>query len=99
MALPQLLDAAEYQHFQDMSMVTIRDIIKELQTAPNDAVVAKEVEALTPTQRDTLMKSVYVGLANDCKNSTTYFKWHAAVYAVGGAGCIVRVISDKPSHE
>eukprot|EP00672_Neobodo_designis_P022452 CAMPEP_0174850040 /NCGR_PEP_ID=MMETSP1114-20130205/18756_1 /TAXON_ID=312471 /ORGANISM="Neobodo designis, Strain CCAP 1951/1" /LENGTH=102 /DNA_ID=CAMNT_0016084463 /DNA_START=37 /DNA_END=345 /DNA_ORIENTATION=+ len=90
------LDAAAEQHFSDMTLVTVRDALKEVQSSPSEAAATKAVAELTPAQQDTLMKVIYVGLAKDHKNSSVYFRWHAALYEAAGAGAIVRVIADKP---
>jgi hypothetical protein len=95
MALPAALDAIAAEKFDQMAMRTVRPVLKELTGAPNEQIVQKEVERLTPAQRDVLMKVVYVGLANDPASSTAYFRWHAALYTSAGAGSIMRVLTDK----
>lgn len=95
MALREQLDRVAPVRFPDMTMVNARDALREIQAAPNETVITKEVEGLSDAQRDTLMKVVYVGLANDYKNSSVYFKWHAALFAAAGPGSIVRVMTDK----
>jgi hypothetical protein len=94
--LAAALDGAVEQHFSDMSLVTVRDVLKEMQGSPTEAAATKIVAELDATQQDTLMKAVYVGLAKDHKNSSVYFRWHAALYEAAGPGAIVRVIADKP---
>lgn len=95
MALARSLDEVANQRFPEMTMVTVRNALKEIQGTSDAAAIGSEVAKLTTEQRDTLMKVVYVGLGKDFKNSSTYFKWHSAAYGAGGAGSIIRVITDK----
>jgi hypothetical protein len=96
MALSGYLDAAVDQHFADMTLTSLRDVLKEVQANGTEAAIAKELERLSPAQMDTLMKAVYIGLAKDSKNSSIYFRWHNALFKTAGSGSIVRVIADKP---
>jgi hypothetical protein len=95
MALARSLDEVAPQRFPAMTMVTVRGALKEIQAISDVAAIGAEIAKLTTDQRDTLMKVLYVGLGKDFKNSSTYFKWHAAAYGAGGAGSIIRVITDK----
>ena len=95
MSLGSLLSKYEPEHFSEMTYLTVKDVIKELQGITNETVMQNEIKKLAPEQLDVLMKVVYIGLANDCRNSTIYFKWHAAVYEHGSSGCIIRTITDK----
>lgn len=93
--LAPLLDKHAAVAFDAMTPLSVRDVLKELSAAAgNDAVVGKEVTLLTAAQQDTLMKIIYVGLASDAKQSSAWFKWHAALHQVAGAGAIVRTLTD-----
>lgn len=88
------LDKLSAQHFPQMTFLHIKDVTKEMLSANADP--ERSCKSLNTEQLDTLMKSVYVALANDAKNSTVYLKWHGAVYAAAGPGAVIRVLTDKP---
>lgn len=97
MALAAALDAAAEQRFSDMNLVSVNSVLKVINAGSSSAdAIRKAVQELDDYQHDTLMKVLYVGMAKDFKQSSTYFKWHAALYEIAGAGTIVRVIADKP---
>jgi len=54
------------------------------------------LQKLDPDELDTLMKYVYRGfeLPNE-RSSAHLLAWHEKVFAVGGTGCITRVLTDR----
>lgn len=59
--------------------------------------IDKAVENLDQDQIDTLMKYLYKGFENPGEGGSTHLlAWHEKAYAVGGAGSIVRVLTDRP---
>lgn len=82
-------------YFAQITFFAAREVVKELLATSSEQAIERTVQQLTSPQRDVLMKVVYVSLANDSKNSTTFFKWHAAVYKVSGPASIMRVLTDK----
>lgn len=95
MSLGDLIDKVASLHFAQMDYFAVRDIVKEISKISVEPVIQREIAKLSVGQVDVLMKIVYVALANDCPNSVVYFKWHAALYEVGGAGSIMRTLCDK----
>ncbi|KAM9988278.1 hypothetical protein ACTFIZ_003648 [Dictyostelium cf. discoideum] len=69
-------------------------IVLNLLGSFKDKDVETSVETLNDDQLDILMKYVYRGLATG-ENSPIFFKWHECVLKKGGAGTIIRVISEK----
>ena len=58
--------------------------------------IEKIVDSLNEDEIDTLMKYIYRGFENsNVGNSGNLLVWHDKVYIKGGAGSIVRVLSDK----
>lgn len=56
------------------------------------------VEALSPPQQTLLMQYIYRGMAQRNEAvSSVLLKWHAAVIAAAGEGCIVRAMSARPT--
>jgi len=99
-SLADKLDELSALHFAEMTMVKVRPVATDMMDAGgSDAVIKGELDKLEPYQVDVLMKAVYVCLANDCKNSAVYFKWHAALHDRGGPGSIVRTLTDKPPKQ
>ncbi|XP_004347830.1 hypothetical protein CAOG_04005 [Capsaspora owczarzaki ATCC 30864] len=92
------LDAKD-QSLKDKSVASVLSVL----TATKTADIAKIVGNLNPEQIDVLMKYVYRGMnvdgksKNDENQSGILLAWHAAVFAVGGHGSIIRVITDRRS--
>lgn len=64
------------------------------------AIKTTEIEAavaeLDTILIDTLMKYIYKGFETPAKRSSKHLlEWHEKVFAVGGHGCIVRVLTDR----
>ncbi|KJE93179.1 hypothetical protein CAOG_004005 [Capsaspora owczarzaki ATCC 30864] len=84
---------------RDKSVASVLSVL----TATKTADIAKIVGNLNPEQIDVLMKYVYRGMnvdgksKNDENQSGILLAWHAAVFAVGGHGSIIRVITDRRS--
>jgi hypothetical protein len=82
--------------FSEMKLSTVNVALKEVLAQSSDAAITAEVGKLNSDQQDRLMKVVYVGLREgNAKNSATLFKWHAALVAQSGLGCIVRCLTDR----
>ena len=96
MSLVQHLDELSAIPFPDLTNLKCRSALTEIAGMTNDSVIDKEIKKLNAAQSDTLMKVIYVGLANDSKNSNAYFKWHSLLYQNAGVGAIVRTLNDKP---
>ena len=67
----------------------------------NQADLGTVVKALSPEERDTLMKYVYRGMESPAEgpqgNSqcAALLQWHARIVEVSGVGAIVRSMSDR----
>ncbi|ORC90443.1 ARP2/3 complex subunit [Trypanosoma theileri] len=91
-----LLDKVENIPFPNLTFPHIRNIASELVTmGASDADIERELTSLTSQQQDTLMKVLYCCLEHDSKSSSTYFRWHAKLYALVGPGSITRVLTEK----
>ena len=54
------------------------------------------VQILEPDHVDTLMKYIYRGFEAPNEGSSAHLlSWHEKVFAVGGTGCITRVLADR----
>lgn len=78
------------QQIRDASTQAVVNVL----TSVKDADMQKNIDALSPTDLDTLMKYIYRGL-EDGENSTSLLKWHEAVTKKGGLGCIVRALAER----
>mmetsp|Transcript_39412 Transcript_39412/g.45854 ORF Transcript_39412/g.45854 Transcript_39412/m.45854 type:complete len:112 (+) Transcript_39412:40-375(+) len=83
-------------HFPQITFFNAREVVKEMLATSSEQSIDRSVQQLSSPMRDVLMKVVYVALSSDPKNSTTFFKWHAAIYKAAGPGSILRVVTDKP---
>ena len=60
------------------------------------ADVESAVKSLNQDQLDVLMKYIYKGFENPSEGSSAVLlTWHEKVFAVGGLGSIVRVLTDR----
>ncbi len=68
--------------------------MRVLRNFQNSSEIEKAVNSLDIDSVDILMKYIYKGFEKEPKDSTSLLTWHEKVYAIGGNGCIVRVLSD-----
>ena len=69
-------------------------VIRVLRSFQNASDIEAAVRGLNDDSIDVLMKYIYRGFEREPRDSATLLIWHEKVYAVGGNGCIVRVLSD-----
>jgi actin related protein 2/3 complex subunit 5 len=87
-------------HFPQMTFLATKEVHGALLAlGTSDAVMEREIGKLSLEHRDVLMKVLYVCLAADTKNSSSYLKWHGAMYEAAGPGSICRVLTDKPQED
>ena len=68
--------------------------MRVLRSFQNSSEIEKAVSSLDIDSLDILMKYVYKGFEKEPRDSASLLTWHEKVYALGGNGCIVRVLSD-----
>ncbi len=69
-------------------------VMRVLRNFQNSSEIEKGVNSLDIDSVDILMKYIYKGFEKEPKDSASLLTWHEKVYAIGGNGCIVRVLSD-----
>jgi actin related protein 2/3 complex, subunit 5 len=69
-------------------------VMRVLRSFPNSADIESAVKSLNEDGLDVLMKYIYKGFEREPRDSTVLLTWHEKAYALGGNGCIVRVLSD-----
>ena len=71
-------------------------LVLDVLTRFKAADVQKAVETLSSEELDVLVKYIYRGFAEPTENSCgILLTWHEKAVAVGGLGCIVRVLTDR----
>ena len=73
---------------------TFQLVMRVLRSFQNSAEIDKTVKSLDTDSIDILMKYIYKGFEKEPRDSGSLLTWHEKVYAIGGNGCIVRVLSD-----
>jgi len=83
---------SENQHLKDSSLNIILRVLLSFKIGQVEEAVA----ALDREQIDLLMKYIYRGFEIPSEGSSAHLLlWHEKVFAVGGLGAIVRVLTDK----
>lgn len=73
---------------------TFQLVLRVLRTIQNVNEIDLAVKSLSQDSVDILMKYIYKGFEREPKDSANLLNWHEKLYAVGGNGCVVRVLSD-----
>jgi actin related protein 2/3 complex subunit 5 len=68
--------------------------MRVLRSFQNLNEIENAVKTLSEESLDILMKYIYKGFEREPRDSSVLLTWHEKVYALGGNGCIVRVLSD-----
>ena len=90
--LQQAPAGSRSQAAKDAALQAVMRVLTAFRTADMEAAV----RALSPDQCDLLMKYVYRGFEVPCEGSSgQLLAWHERLYAVGGVGSIVRVLTDR----
>jgi len=80
------------QDVKDHAMSITLRVLMSIKSSQMDEVI----KSLTPDQVDVLMKYIYRGFEVPAEGSSAHLlTWHEKTYAVGGLGCISRVLSDR----
>lgn len=73
-----------------------RDLMLQLLLSVKSSEMDRVIEGLEPELIDRLMKYIYRGFETPSEGSSGHLLiWHDKVFAVGGVGSVVRVITDK----
>ncbi|XP_062515547.1 actin-related protein 2/3 complex subunit 5-like [Corticium candelabrum] len=84
--------ASRDQKVKDRFFALVMRVLSGFKTSEID-IAAK---GLTLDQIDILMKYIYRGFAEPSeKGSALLLQWHEKALAIGGLGCIVRVLTDR----
>jgi actin related protein 2/3 complex subunit 5 len=74
----------------------IVQLVVRVLTAFKTSEIEKAVGALDSKGLDILMKYIYRGFEFPSEGSSAaLLAWHEKAYAVGGSGCIIRVLTDR----
>jgi actin related protein 2/3 complex subunit 5 len=79
---------------QQLKETTFSLVMRVLKSFQNTNEIENAVKALNQEGIDVLMKYIYKGFEREPRDSGVLLNWHEKVYAIGGNGCIVRVLSD-----
>jgi len=72
------------------------DLMMTVLMSIRSSEIDKAIETLEPELVDILMKYIYKGFENPSEGSSAHLLiWHDKVFALGGVGSIVRVLTDK----
>lgn len=78
--------------FQEKALRLMMKVLLSIKASQIDEVVSR----LDTDQIDTLMKYVYKGFEYPSDGSSAHLLiWHEKAFAVGGLGCIIRVLTDN----
>ncbi|GFU05572.1 hypothetical protein NPIL_6581 [Nephila pilipes] len=84
--------ATKNQSIKDAAFNIVLKVILSIKTSD----IEKTVSQLDREQIDMLMKYVYKGFENPSEGRSAHLlAWHEKVYAAGGIGSIVRVLTDR----
>jgi len=80
------------QQVKDNAMSVTLRVLMSIKSSQMDEVI----QSLEPDQVDILMKYIYRGFEAPTEGSSSHLlSWHEKAFAVGGLGCITRVLSDR----
>lgn len=83
---------AKSQNVKDKAVQLAIRVLTRFKTSEIDAAV----KSLDSKLLDVLMKYIYRGFEFPSEGSSaSLLTWHEKVYAIAGAGCIVRVLTDR----
>jgi len=80
------------QEVKDRALLIVMRVLQSFKPSEIESVV----KTLEPTHLDILMKYVYRGFEIPSEGSSNLLlTWHEKVFAIGGLGSIVRVLTDR----
>ncbi|OQV18303.1 putative Actin-related protein 2/3 complex subunit 5 [Hypsibius exemplaris] len=82
---------SKQQAVKDKALQTVLRIMTSFKNSDIDAALQSMTN---PDHIDTLMKYIYRGFDFPA-NSSMLLNWHEKVYAIGGVGSVMRVLTDK----
>ena len=95
-ALRAILSAAPLATKSQATKDRVADLMMQVLLATKSSEMDSALEKLEPELIDVLMKYVYRGFENPVDGSSAHLLlWHDKVFAAGGVGSIVRVLTDK----
>jgi actin related protein 2/3 complex subunit 5 len=95
-ALRSVLSCAPLNTKNQMVKDRAFDLMQQVLMATKSSEIDKVIENLEPELCDILMKYIYRGFENPSEGSSGHLLiWHEKVFALGGVGSIVRVLTDK----
>ncbi|RMZ92937.1 actin-related 2 3 complex subunit 5 [Brachionus plicatilis] len=80
---------------QQVKDAVLNLVMRVLRSFPNSLEIDNAVKSLSDEALDVLMKYIYRGFEKEPRDSAQLLTWHEKVYAIGGNGCIVRVLTDR----
>lgn len=95
-ALRSLLSCAPINTRNQMIKDRAADLMQQVLMTTKSSEIDKVIESLEPELIDILMKYIYRGFESPSEGSSGHLLvWHEKVFALGGVGSIVRVLTDK----
>lgn len=77
---------------RDSALSRVLQVLLSVRTSDIEGIV----NILDPSLMDTLMKYIYRGFEYPIEGSSgILLAWHEKVFAIGGVGCIMRVLTDR----
>ncbi|CAF0777752.1 unnamed protein product [Brachionus calyciflorus] len=80
---------------QQLKETAFQLVMRVLCSFSNSNEIDKAVKSLNEQSLDVLMKYIYKGFEKDPKDAAQLLNWHEKAYAIGGNGCIMRVLSGR----
>jgi len=95
-ALRCLLSTAPLNTKNQVAKDKAAELMQQVLMSTKSSEVDKAIESLEPDLVDILMKYIYRGFETPSEGSSGHLlTWHEKVFAMGGVGSIVRVLTDK----
>lgn len=87
-------------HSLDTNLIFLQEkalrLMMKVMLSIKSSQIDEVIQRLDIEQVDTLMKYVYKGFENPTEGSSAHLLvWHEKAFAIGGLGCIVRVLTDN----
>jgi actin related protein 2/3 complex subunit 5 len=80
----------------DKVKIESSNVVYSVLAAAKEGEIDSLIDALDHDQQDLLMKYIYRSLSTgEAPSSAVLFKWHKAVVAKAGMGCVVRVLTER----